>query len=203
MQEERLAALFSRIEGLLAERGRVVVAIDGRCAAGKTTLAAVLRERFGGTVFHMDDFYLRPEQRTPDRYAEPGGNVDRERFFEEVLLPLREGRAVSYRPFDCGAMRLGEPVCAAPAGLCVVEGSYSLHPALAGEYDLSVFLCVSPEEQRRRILTRDPARAEQFFARWIPLEERYFESCRPEERADFVLALSKMEMRLYRSGGFM
>ena len=34
----------------------------------------------------MDDFFLRPEQRRPERFAEPGGNVDRERFAAEVLV---------------------------------------------------------------------------------------------------------------------
>ena len=32
----------------------------------------------------MDDFYLQEYQRTQERYNEPGGNVDRERFKKEV-----------------------------------------------------------------------------------------------------------------------
>ncbi len=71
---------IARIETLLAERDCVFVAIDGPCTSGKTTFAAMLNRRFGGNVLHMDDFFLRPEQRTPERFAEPGGNVDRERF---------------------------------------------------------------------------------------------------------------------------
>ena len=68
---------IARIETLLAERDCVFVAIDGPCTSGKTTFAAMLNRRFGGNVLHMDDFFLRPEQRTPERFAEPGGNVDR------------------------------------------------------------------------------------------------------------------------------
>ena len=33
-----------------------IIAIDGRCAAGKTTLAARLGKELGGDVIHMDDF---------------------------------------------------------------------------------------------------------------------------------------------------
>lgn len=33
-----------------------IIAIDGRCAAGKTTLAARLVKELGGDVIHMDDF---------------------------------------------------------------------------------------------------------------------------------------------------
>ena len=49
----------------------------------------------------MDHFFLRPEQRTPERLRTPGENVDHERFLEEVLCPLRAGRVFWYRPFDC------------------------------------------------------------------------------------------------------
>ena len=77
--------LFSQIEKLFAEKDRVVVAIDGGAASGKTTLADVLSKRYGGAVVHMDDFFLRPEQRTTERFAEVGGNFDRERFMEEVI----------------------------------------------------------------------------------------------------------------------
>ena len=48
-----------------------IVAIDGRCAAGKTTLAAHFQQNIDCTVFHMDDFFLRPEQRTPERFNTP------------------------------------------------------------------------------------------------------------------------------------
>ena len=70
-----------RIRTLLAgEKPRIIAAIDGRCGSGKTTLAAWLMDQFDGNLFHMDDFYLRSEQRTPERLAETGGNVDYERF---------------------------------------------------------------------------------------------------------------------------
>ena len=86
---------IARIETLLAERDCVFVAIDGPCTSGKTTFAAMLNRRFGGNVLHMDDFFLRSEQRTPERFAEPGGNVDRERFETEVLAPLAASSAAS------------------------------------------------------------------------------------------------------------
>ena len=37
--------------------GMRIIAIDGRCAAGKTTLAARLAKELGGDVIHMDDFF--------------------------------------------------------------------------------------------------------------------------------------------------
>lgn len=69
---QNVQAVIERIERVYTERERVFVAIDGPCTSGKTTLATVLQRRFGGNVLHMDDFFLRPEQRTPERFAEPG-----------------------------------------------------------------------------------------------------------------------------------
>ena len=69
---ESMKSAIDRVERLLAEGRCAFVAIDGPCASGKTVFAASLHERFGGNVLHMDDFFLRPEQRTPERFAEPG-----------------------------------------------------------------------------------------------------------------------------------
>ena len=134
--------LLRRIRALAAAQPRVLVAIDGRCAAGKTTLAASLQAQLECNVFHMDDFFLRPEQRTPERLHQPGGNVDFERFLTEVLRPLYDGDPVTYRPYDCHTQQLRAPVCAEARTVNLIEGSYSCHPALWDLYDLHVFLSV-------------------------------------------------------------
>ena len=64
---------------------RAVLAIDGMSASGKTTLAEELAEQFSGSVIHTDDFHLPFELRTEERRAQPGGNLDYERFAREVL----------------------------------------------------------------------------------------------------------------------
>ena len=76
MNRQNYKGLTDAIRRLPTNRGRVVVAIDGRCGSGKTTLAAALQKEFSCAVFHMDDFFLRPEQRTEERLAQPGGNAD-------------------------------------------------------------------------------------------------------------------------------
>ncbi|MDD5864261.1 MAG: phosphoribulokinase [Firmicutes bacterium] len=186
MDNPELEIITCRIDRLLAERERVLVAIDGSCAAGKTTLAGQLAERYDCNVFHMDDFFLRPEQRTPERYAQAGGNVDYERFREEVLLPLKAGKIVSYRPFDCKTFTLSDAVSVAPKKLNIVEGSYSLHPYFGEAYDLKIFLTVSPEIRRARILERPEFLHKRFFQEWIPMEERYFAEFGIEKRCDLV-----------------
>ena len=179
--------LKERLDQLITGDRRVIVAIDGCCAAGKTTLAARLAARYDCNVFHMDDFFLRPEQRCPERFAETGGNVDYERFREEVLLPLTAGMTFAYRPFDCGSFRLAAPVPVTPRALNIVEGVYSLHPYFGSPYDLRVFLTVPPEVQRQRILRRPARLHRSFFEEWIPMEQRYFQGFQIPETCDQIL----------------
>ena len=158
-------------------------------SGGKTTLGELLQNVYGCPVFHMDDFFLRPEQRTEARFTQPGGNVDRERFLEEVLIPLREGRPVDYRRFDCATFTIAPPQRIKAGTLNIVEGAYSMHPDLAPYYDLSVFLPISAEKQRERILKRNaPAHAKQFFDRWIPFEQRYFDALDVRNRCALILS---------------
>ncbi|MBO7357622.1 MAG: uridine kinase, partial [Lachnospiraceae bacterium] len=81
---------------------RVIVAIDGRCAAGKTTLSNELATELNASLFHMDDFFLQPHMCSAERLGTPGENVDHERFLKEVLKPLHEGKEhILYTPFSC------------------------------------------------------------------------------------------------------
>lgn len=170
-----------------------IVAIEGGSASGKTTLSALLEQVFPCTVFHMDDFFLRPEQRTAQRLSQVGGNVDHERFLEEVLLPLRRGEEVRYRRFDCATMTLTEEERIQPHPLVIVEGAYSMHPQLASHYDFSVFLDIDPQQQRERILHRNsPTMAQRFFEEWIPLETAYFTATNVKERCRMILPVGDL-----------
>ena len=136
----------------------------------------------------MDHFFPRPEQRTAQRLAQPGGNIDWERFSRELLLPLREGKPPLYRPFDCRSGRLLEPIPFSPGPVVLIEGSYACHPALREHYDLRAFLDVSPAEQAQRITAREgEAYARVFREKWVPLEEAYFAACQVEECCDYRL----------------
>lgn len=170
----------------MAEKDRILIAIDGSCTAGKSTLAAMLAREVDCNLFHMDDFFLRPEQRTQARLMEAGGNVDYERFYGEVLLPLKTGKSFAYRPYDCGTGNLKDPVEMTPKRINIIEGSYSCHPYFGDPYDIRVFLKISPPIRQDRIGKRPAFLRKRFLEEWIPMEQQYFEAFLIEEKADIV-----------------
>lgn len=181
-----VTAISNIIDNLKKDKEQLIIAIDGRCASGKTTLALKLQEQYDLNVIHMDHFFLRMEQRTKERLNTAGENIDHERFLEEVLLPLREGKAFEYCPYDCGTGRLAKPIPVTPKGINIVEGSYSCHKELWKYYDVKLFLSVKKDEQLRRITLREgKEKVEVFKNKWIPMEEKYFSAYEIDRRCDY------------------
>lgn len=159
------------------KKERLLIGIDGMCCSGKTTLSEEILKEHDCNVFHMDDFFLRPEQRTAERLSEVGGNVDYERFKEEVLKPLQRGEAFSYRPFDCSTGGFKEKVEVFPKKWNIIEGVYCLHPYFGEIYDYRFFMDIEDEEQKSRVLKRSGAeKYQRFVSEWIPKENAYFEA---------------------------
>lgn len=174
--------IICRIEKMQRDHLPFLVAIDGRCASGKTTVASIIAQKLDCDVVHMDDFFLQMNQRTPERLAEPGGNVDYERVGAEVLQPAKHGQPIEYRKFDCSRMDFGEAVKLIPEKYLLVEGAYSCHPKLRDYFDLRIFMTIDADTQMARIKERNgDERAQMFRDRWIPLEETYIRECNVRE----------------------
>lgn len=165
-----------------------VIAIDGRCAAGKTTFAKQLAEITGAGLIYMDDFFLPKEMRTDARLGEPGGDVHYERFAEEVLPRLRNAVGFDYMRYDCENIGFGAKRTV-PAGILrIVEGTYSCHPKFEKYMDIRIFCDVTPLNQRVRLKLRDGNNSLPLFLdKWIPREEKYFAAYKIKEQADIVL----------------
>lgn len=172
-----ICAVIDRAVEEAGDTGQVHVAVDGVCGGGKTTLGKALASVYDCNLFHMDDFFLRTAQRTPERYAEPGGNVDYERFREEVLDRLADAPGFTYRRFDCGKMELGESYTVPYKKLNIIEGAYSCHPYFGDIYQVRFFIDLPAGKQKERILARNGVQMYGRFAEeWIPMENRYFDT---------------------------
>ena len=172
----------------LRMKDHVVIAIDGHCGSGKTTLGTFLQSVYDASLVHVDDFYLQKSQRTKERYSQPGGNFDRERLEEEVLLPLSEGKPVVYHWFDCSSLTLTQEKITLPTkNMTIIEGSYSMYPSLRHYYDCSIFVDIEPDEQIARIKKRNPDLIDDFIEKWIPLENTYFDAFDVKNACDITI----------------
>ncbi|UUX34733.1 uridine kinase family protein [Fundicoccus culcitae] len=185
---QQIIPIIEKIKLLKDKKSQLILAIDGRCGCGKSTLADQLGLQLNAEVFHMDDYFLPKERRTPDRLAQVGGNVDYERVEMELLQPLRAGEAVSYRPYDCSTGQYEVAVTRKPTPIVLVEGSYSMHPKLQVYYDLTIFVNCAKNIQLSRLKERESAESyAKFIEKWIPYEEKYFASFDILNKSDFVI----------------
>lgn len=181
--------IIKAIENIISAKGRAVIAIDGCCASGKTTLAGQLAEHLDAQVIHMDDFFLPADMRTEQRLSQAGGNVHYERFNSEVISGLRSGAEFSYRVYSCRSGGYSGVKTVLPAKTVIIEGAYSLHPEIPDIFDLKIFLETDYETQLERILRRNGADAvEAFKNKWIPLENRYFEEFGIKDKCNIIKA---------------
>ncbi|HEX9227943.1 MAG TPA: aminodeoxychorismate synthase component I [Arthrobacter sp.] len=145
----------------------VIIAIDGRSGAGKTTLAielaARLREHHKVSLFHLEDIY-------------PGWNglaAGIERYASTVLAPLHRGEPAEWVSWDWNAHYDGDTRTTRPAEIVLVEG-VGAAAAAARPYLSAVIWADSPEQDRRsRALARDGDSYAPYWDEWAAQEEEW------------------------------
>lgn len=201
---ERLAARILAIK--LPHPTRV--GIDGVDAAGKSTFAAalagVLRAGCPRQVIEasLDGFHQPRAARYRQGRESPAGyyqdSFDLPALRQALLDPLGPGGSRTLRAalFDvtADAALAPPPQQAAPDALLVFDGVFLQRPALAGCFDLTIFLQVSQETMLARAVQRDQAHlggaaaaAALYARRYLPAQQRYLAECQPAERADILI----------------
>jgi uridine kinase len=181
-----LNKLIKEIDKLLLKQSNVFIAIDGMAASGKSTLAKKLVNHFNGEIIHLDDFFLQDFQRTKERLAEIGGNLDYERLLEEVFLPLKTNNEFSYNKYNCQTKTFTKKEFKKPS-LLIFEGAYSLRDEFLNYYDLKILMLIDNELQLERIERRNKLMFESFKNIWIPKENEYIETFNLKEKVDIVI----------------
>ena len=181
---DELVRLLWTAAGPPTSRPRVV-AVDGRSAGGKTTVAALVHAAVPGSgVVHTDDAAWYESFFGWDELLVAG-----------VLEPLHRGAAVHYRP--PAWERRGRPgAIELPAGLALVlvEGVGAARRELTHWLDAVIWVQSDATEAERRGIERDGVEqdggveaAGAFWQEWAAKEIPFLAAQRPWERADVVV----------------
>ena len=160
----------------LQSKSRVVVGIDGMAASGKTSLARYLEDKYFARVIQMDDFFLQDHQRTEKRLKEIGGNIDYERFYQEVVLAVRNHQDINYHQYNCQTKEMKKETIKNDYHLLIIEGAYALREAFRDIYDLTYLILINSRTQIQRIKTRNEALYDRFINEWVPMENLYIDA---------------------------
>jgi uridine kinase len=163
------------IQNLLKKKDHVIIAIDGMSASGKSTIAHQLKDDLKTNLIHMDDFFLRDHQRTNKRLDEVGGNIDYERFLEEVIKPLENHQPLNYHQYNCQTKTM-RPIKEKPNPITIVEGAYALREEFFNTYDLTYLFIIDESIQASRIKKRNPKNYQRFIKEWMPKENTYIKA---------------------------
>jgi uridine kinase len=179
-----------RVEELRRERGRVLIALDGRGGSGKSTLARALVQRIPRSAHVEHDWFHLPK----DQVSE-GRRFDHERLIADVLSPFRSGaRELRFLRYNWGYLAgipdgyHETPISIRDVDLVVVEGVETLHRSLASHFDLRVWVDTPPELSVERGMRRDIEEyhldPERVRAAWKEWSERESESLARDDRRD-------------------
>ena len=148
----------------------VIIAVDGRSGAGKTTLAvelaARLREHHKVSLFHLEDIY-------------PGWNglaTGIERYVATVLAPLSQGEAAEWVSWDWERHYDGALRVTLPAEIVIVEGVGAAANAARPMLDAVIWVEAEGDDRRRRALARDGNTYEPYWDTWAAQEDVWLEA---------------------------
>lgn len=179
-------SIIRRINKLLKKKDFVVIAIDGKCCSGKSSLAEILRNHYDALLIKTADFYLPIEARTESRMKEIAGHMDYERFNDDVVDNL--GKEFTYYTYNRDIDKFDKIEVVKNNRLIIVEGTYSLLPYFDRYYDLSIFLDIDYDIQIQRIIARNGENnLKEYVNKWIILENRYFNFYNIKHKADIYI----------------
>lgn len=160
-----------------------IIALEGKCGAGKTTLSEKLKSYLNITIINIDDFFLPPEKKTFKRLSEIGGNIDYERI-KNLLINIKADGRIIYNKFNCKTNKY-EYVSKQKNDLILLEGVYSYHQSFRYLIDKLIYLDIDSKTQIDRIFKRP--NYQMFIDQWIPLENKYFDSLNIKYCADLII----------------
>lgn len=184
----KLQAIKTLHELIRENNDTFFIGIDGMSGAGKTTFGKYLAEIFDANLFHVDDFFQKPNIDELDETSKYGSNIDFNKIKETIIEPTLNHENVIYQPFDIKLHKHLMEIEMKYSRINIIEGSFSLHPKIIDNYQYKIFFKIKPIKQYIRIVKRSGFKKSfQFIKRWIPNENIYNKSLKIDEKANIII----------------
>lgn len=149
--------ILATIDGLRVEKSRIVVAIDGRGGAGKSSLARALVERLPKSAHIEHDWFHLPKEHVVGAHR-----FDHQRLISEVILPFRSSAPkLTFLRYNWGYLAGIQdafhetPIAIEDKEILVIEGCETLHQSLVPYLDLTIWVDTDPKVSLERGMRRD------------------------------------------------
>ena len=157
--EFRINKLQSYIDSISKDK-LTIVAIEGRCASGKTTITNKIKN---ATIIHADDFFSKTDVLDFD-------------LLIKLIEKLEIGKNVKYTAYNCSKNEYYTKTIESVEPVVIIEGVYSNHPKIRKFINKLVYIETTKKLQSERLKqrTKDANIYNKFINLWIPREEKYF-----------------------------
>ena len=150
-----------------------IIALEGRCGSGKTTISKMLNDC---TIIELDDHF------------DGGSNPVNVEYITKLLTDLKNngevGKSFTEKCFDCQTLKYYNKVKQI-SNIIVVEGVYGYLEVFRKYFDYLAFCVVSKDNQLDRLKQR--SNYLDYINKWIPREEKYFNSFDFITNADILI----------------
>lgn len=184
-------AIVNQILELEEQKPTPIVAIDGRAASGKTTLAKLVSEAYFASnrsilrIVHMDDLYPGWE----------GLRAGSTYLYSEILLPLESGKPANWQIWNWETSGRGNPSEPGngwrqftPGVPLVVEGCGSISRLTRDLIDLGIWLEAPLDTRKSRWTDREGALTAEYWGFWQSQEDEFYQVEQSASLADTILS---------------
>lgn len=137
-----------------------IIALEGRCASGKTTITNLLKNV---TIIHADDFFSKTD-------------VLDFKSLESLLSKLELNKQIEYTTYNCMNDTYTKKTILKTSNVVIVEGVYSYHQKIRKHFDKLIYIEADKTKQLERLKIRstNTQLLDKFINIWIPREEEYY-----------------------------
>jgi len=196
--------LFYTISERCIGKGKKIIGINGVDTSGKTEFTFAYSKflsslKVKNAVIHIDDYHNPTELRNNglnkvDAYYNNAFNYDQ--IIKEVLSPLAEfgfiDKDILCLNVDTDKYENLIHYDMDADTVVLIEGVLLFRKPLFQYFDATVFLHIEFEEVLKRARIRDvpkygEAFLEKYIHKYIPIQKRYLEECKPRKKSDMVI----------------